>query len=237
MRLKVRDVMTADVVTVIPDTDFQTIARLLDGRRINQLPVIDEERRVIGIVSEADLLSKAEWQGRGRLGWFERWLLEDELKRASASLASQMMTRDVVTIGADASVTRAAHDMRYHVVKALPVVDVAHRLVGIVSRADLLKTFVREDSAIRDEVREEVLRHTLTIDPDSLQVTVHGGTVQLEGIVESRGLMEIVAHLVEQVAGVVNVQNELGFTLDDRNTRREVEPADNLDYSGPPLRR
>ena len=236
MRLKVRDVMTTDVVTVSPDTDFQTIARLLDGRHVNQLPVIDDERHVIGIVSEADLLSKAEWQGRGRLGWFERWLLEDELRKAAASLASQMMTRDVVTIGAEASVTQAAHDMRYHVVKALPVVDDSRRLVGIVSRADLLKTFVRDDAAIRDEIREEVLRHTLAIDPDSLRVTVDSGMVRLEGMVESQGLSRIVGHVVEQVAGVVGVQNALDFSVDERRTERQVEPADNLDYTGPPLR-
>lgn len=233
---KVHDVMTTKVVTVTPDTDFKTIATLLDRHRVNLLPVLDEERRVVGVVSEADLLTKAEWQGRKTPGRFERWLVEDELRRASASVASEMMTRDVATTKPDVSITRAAHDMQVPHLKALPVVDDDGRLVGIVSRADLLKTFVRPDTSIRQEIIDDVLRGSLSIDPKSVQVRVSKGGVELKGKVESRSLSEIIARLVGAVPGVVEVFNALDYSLDDSHLRTTTEPADELTYAGPPLR-
>jgi CBS-domain-containing membrane protein len=236
MTLKVRDVMTTKVVTVTPETDFKTIATHLERHRINLLPVLDEERRVVGVVSEADLLAKAEWQGRKPPGRFERWLHEDELKRASASVASEMMSRDVGTTKADVSVAHAAHDMHHLHLKALPVVDDDGRLVGIVSRADLLKAFVRPDASIRHEIIDGVLRGTLSIDPKSVQVRVNKGRVELKGKVESRSLSEIIARLVSAVPGVVEVSNALYYSLDDSHLRTAAEPADELTYTGPPLR-
>ena len=236
MTLKVRDVMTTKVITVTPDTDFKTIATLLDRHRINLLPVLDEEQRVVGVVSEADLLAKTEWQGRRRPGRFERWLHESELKRASAAVASEMMTRDVATTKPDGGVTQAAHDMHHLHLKALPVVDDNGRLVGIVSRADLLKTFVRPDASIRREIIGDVLRGTLSIDPKSVQVRVTKGRVELKGKVESRSLSEIIARLVTAVPGVVDVFNALEYSLDDTHIKTTTEPVDELTYTGPPLR-
>jgi CBS-domain-containing membrane protein len=236
MTLKVRDVMTTKVITVTPDTDFKTIATLLDRHRINLLPVLDEEHRVVGVVSEADLLAKAEWQGRKPPGRFERWLLEDQLRRASASVASDMMTREVATTKPDVRVGWAAREMQVLHLKALPVVDDDGRLVGIVSRADLLKTFVRPDQSIRREIIDDVLRGTLAIDPKSVVVRVSKGRVELKGKVETRSLSEIIARLVSAVPGVVDVFNALDYSLDDSHIKTTTEPADELTYTGPPLR-
>ena len=109
MTLKVHDVMTTEVVTITPDTDFKTIATLLERHRINLLPVLEQERRVAGTVSEADLLAKAEWQGRKPPGRFERWLVRER-----------------------------THE---NAVKRLPVVETEDRLVGIVTRHEVLKVF------------------------------------------------------------------------------------------------
>jgi CBS-domain-containing membrane protein len=237
MTMTVRDVMTTKVVTVTPDTHFKSIARLLERHRVNLLPVIDAEHRVVGVVSEADLLTKVEWQGRGRPGRIERWLmLEDELRKAQGTLASQVMTRDVATTREEVTVPHAAQLMMVSHLKALPVVDENGRLVGIVSRADLLKSFVRDDAAIHREVVEGVLRGALAVDPAAVAVVVKDGAVTLKGEVESRGLREMITSLVGAVPGVVSVFNTIDYRLDDRHVKTTHEPADDLTYTGPPLR-
>lgn len=237
MTMRVREVMTTKVVTVTPDTKFKSIARLLERHRVNLLPVIDEEHRVVGVVSEADLLTKVDWQGRERPGRIERWLLlEDELRKAEGSLASQVMTTDVATTRPEATVNDVAHMMMISHVKAVPVVDEDNRLVGIVSRADLLKSFIRDDATIQRAVVEEVLRGALSIEPDAIAVVVKEGAVVLKGEVESRSLRNIIGSLAESVPGVVSVFNELDYRLDDHHLKTTQEPADNLTYSGPPLR-
>ena len=236
MNMKVREVMTETVVTITPNTDFKSIARLLEQHRVNLLPVIDDEHAVVGVVTEADLLSKVEWQGK-RPGRIERWLLlEDELRKAEGTLASQIMTPDVETTRPETLVTHAAQQMMVSHVKALPVVDENNRLVGVVSRTDLLRSFVREDAAIQSEVIDEVLRQALAIDPATLTVAVKDGAVFLKGEVESISLRDMVTALVSEVPGVVSVFNTIEGRLDDRHTKLAHEPADDLTYSGPPLR-
>ena len=236
MTPRVRDIMTEKVVSVAPDSDFKLIARLLEHHHVNLLPVIDEEHRVVGVVSEADLLTKVEWQGRHPTR-IERWLLlEDEMRRAEATLASQMMTTDVATIEPDATVNVAAQQMMFRHVKALPVVDAGHRLVGIVSRADIVKSFVRDDASIARDVVRDVLRGALAIDPETVTVAVKDGKVTLTGTIESRSLREMLTGLVAAVPGVVSIENNLNYDLDDRHLRATREPADDLSYTGPPLR-
>ena len=234
MTTTVREIMTKKVVTITPDTDFKSIARLLQRHRVNLLPVIDEEHRVVGVVSEADLLSKVEWQGR-HPGRIERWLLlEDELRKAEGTVASQVMTRSIETSRPEETVNEAAKRMMFAHVKSVPVVDDDDRLVGIVSRADLLKSFVRDDAAIEREVVDGVLRGALAI--ENVSVVVKDGKVFLKGEVETRSLSEMVTGMVSAVPGVVSVFNVLDFRLDDRHLITTAEPADALTYSGPALR-
>jgi len=235
MTMRVRDVMTSEVVTVTPDTHFKSIASLLESHRVNLLPVVDEEHLVVGVVSEADLLTKVEWQGR-RPGRIERWLLlKDELRKAEGTLASQVMTRDVATTRPEATVNDAAQLMMVSHLKAVPVVD-HNRLVGIVSRADLLKSFVREDASIHREVVEDVLRGALAIEPEAVSVVVDDGAVILKGEVDSRSLRDMITSMVGAVPGVVSVWSRMDYRLDDNHLKTTWEPADNLTYTGPPLR-
>jgi CBS domain-containing protein len=120
-----------------------------------------------------------------------------------------------VTVGPEATLTEAARLMHRRRVKRLPVVDAEGRLLGIVSRADLIQVFLRSDDAIATEIRDDVLRHALAIDPDTVTVAVEEGVVRLEGQVENKSLARIAARLAGAVEGVVAVENRLRWKLDD----------------------
>jgi CBS-domain-containing membrane protein len=217
MRRRVRDVMTREVVTVDEDTPFKEIAELLADCHISAVPVLDPDGRVVGIVSEADLLLKEENPQGTPGGWpFEGRRRRATRAKAAADTAVELMTAPAVTVGPDATVAEAARLLHRHLIKRLPVVDPAGPLVGIVSRADLLKVFLRADDDIAREVREEVLMLAMWVDPDSVTVKVRDGVVTLTGQLERRSLIPIAVSLVYGVDGVVDVVDRLGFEVDDR---------------------
>ena len=223
MSWTVSSVMTRDVVTVSADAGYKEINGLLHDRRISALPVVDAGGVVVGIVSEADLLLKEE-RPHGHL-------LDSraESARAAARTAVALMTSPAVTIGPEATLTEAARVMHRRRVKQLPVVDAAGVLLGIVSRGDLLAPFLRGDESIAREVREEVLLGTLAIDPAEVEIGVEDGVVRLEGRLKTRSLARIAARLVGAVEGVVGVDDQLTWRLDDSNVGPELHPlADRL---------
>lgn len=192
--------MTRPVVTVAPETPLKEVAELLGAYHISAVPVADEPG-LVGIVSEADLLDRhGEW-------------------------ASDVMSSPVRTIGPAATVTEAARLMHRLRVKRLPVVDASGQLIGIVSRADLLKVMLRSDLEIASEIRQEVLRQTLSIDPDTVEVEVVEGVVTLQGEIETRSLCRIVVRLTEAVPGVIAVHDHLTFRLDDSHLAQEPPPG------------
>lgn len=213
MSWNVAAVMTTDVVTVAPGAVYKEVVERLRDHRVSAVPVVDAERRVIGIVSEADLLLKEERPVSGPGGPLVH--PHGDAARAEARSAAALMSSPAVTVGPEATLTEAARLMHRKHVKRLPVVDADGRLVGIVSRADLLQVFLRSDESIAKEVREDVLRHALATDPDSVGVTVEEGVARLEGQVETRSLARIAARLVRAVEGVVAVDNRLRWKLDD----------------------
>jgi CBS domain-containing protein len=215
MSWTVSTVMTRDVVTVSADAGYKEMTGLLHDRHISALPVIDAGGVVVGIVSEADLLLKEERP--------EGHLLDAraEAARAAARTAVALMTSPVVTVGPEATLTEAARVMHRRRVKRLPVVDPTGVLLGIVSRADLLAPFLRSDESIAREVREEVL---LAIDPVQMEIGVEDGVVRLEGQLETRSLARIAARLVGAVEGVVGVDDQLTWRLDDSNLQPELHP-------------
>ncbi|HKP98695.1 MAG TPA: CBS domain-containing protein [Actinomycetes bacterium] len=216
MGRRVRDVMTQDVVTVDQHASFKEVARVLTERRVSALPVLDGEARVVGIVSEADLLLKEEFpEGppEGRL--FEGRRRRHARVKVAGDTAAEVMTSPAVTIGPDASIPEAARLLHHHGIKRLPVVDPAGPLLGIVSRADLLKIFLRADADIATEVRQEVLRRAMWMDPDTVVVEVRDGVVTLTGQLERRSLISITVSLVRGLDGVVDVVDRLSFEVDD----------------------
>jgi CBS domain-containing protein len=208
--------MTADVAYVREQTPYKELVRLLAERRVSALPVVDVNRNVIGIVSEADLLLKQQHPADS----FQRFLLERKRRRlerakAQGDIAAELMSRPAITVGPDATAAEAARLLRKHRIKRMPVTDPAGRLVGVVSQSDVLKVFLRPDEEIRRQVVDQVVIRDLVLDPERLQVTVRDGVVLLEGTCERRSLVPNLVRAVAGVEGVVRVENRLGFDVDD----------------------
>ncbi|RFC70720.1 CBS domain-containing protein [Streptomyces sp. AcE210] len=192
----VADLMAPTVISVQRGTPFKEIARLLDEFDITAVPVVDESEHPVGVVSEADLLHRRV-AGRG------------------SPTAADIMTSPAITAAPEWSVVRAARVMGRHAVKRLPVVDAAGRLIGVLSRRDLVQLFLRRDQSIREEIVEDVLTRTLQLSPSALSVEVTDGVVTLSGTVGRRMLIPVVVRLCHSVDGVVDVINRLGYEHDD----------------------
>ncbi|WP_285732753.1 CBS domain-containing protein [Nocardiopsis sp. ATB16-24] len=212
----VRDVMTTEVFSVTEETDYREVAKGLIEHRVSALPVTDGEGHVVGVVSEEDLLHKEEFAGgdywpplrarlRARLG-----AGSNASEKAAARNAAELMTGPAITVAPEASVVLAARLMERHGVKQLPVVNEGGRLLGIVSRRDLLSVFIRKDDDIADEARNEI-RAAL---PEPT-VTVEEGVVSLSGWMEHRSDVETLIHRVGRIEGVVAVDSELRWHNDD----------------------
>jgi CBS domain-containing protein len=220
MNSLVRDVMTTEVVAVETWTPFKEIVARLAEHRISAVPVLDADRRVLGVVTEADLLLKQEQEHPDPkvdvpLAWSRRRRLER--KKAAAVVAGKLMTTPPVTVPPTATVTEAARRMHTARVKRLPVVDEEGRLVGIVSRADLLKVFTRPDDAIRSEIINDVIVGDLMMNPSRFLIRVEDGVVVLEGKSELSSLIPYLVRAIHHVEGVVRVENRLSFDVDDLN--------------------
>ncbi|MCX5166776.1 CBS domain-containing protein [Streptomyces antibioticus] len=222
---KVSDLMSTSVVRVRRDTGFKEIAKLLAEYGITAVPVVDDEEHVVGVVSEADLLRK-EAAGVDPAGLLPvlRPRPADRAK-AEATIAQGLMNSPAVTARPEWTAVEAAQVMERHHVKRLPVVDEAGRLVGLVSRADLLRVFLRGDSAIREEISGEVLLRTLGVEPDAVTVHVVDGRVTLRGTVERKSLVPVAVRLCQGVDGVVDVSAELDHRVDDTTTAPDPEAA------------
>jgi CBS-domain-containing membrane protein len=222
MQKTVKDVMTRTVVVVRDSTPFKELVRRMQEHRVSAVPVVDEDGRAIGIVSEADLILKEDPFLEGGPHLFERRHHRVEREKHSAGTAGALMSSPAVTVGPDASLAEAARLMTKHSVKRLPVVGADDRVMGIVSRADLLKVFLRSDAEIVRAIREDVVRRTLWIDPLTIRVVVREGVATFEGQVERRSLIPVLTGLVHAIDGVVGVENRLSFMIDDTAPASEL---------------
>ncbi|WP_432072750.1 CBS domain-containing protein [Streptomyces wuyuanensis] len=193
---RVADLMTPDAVAVRPGTTFKEIARLLDEFGISAVPVVDVDGRPMGVVSEADLVRR---QASG----------------GGAATAQGLMTSPAVVARPEWSVVKAARVMDKNRIKRLPVTDDAGRVIGVLSRSDLIQLFLRRDRAIQEEIIEDVLTRTLRLSPSAFSVEVTDGRVTLSGTVPRRSLVSVTVRLCESVDGVVDVTDRLTFTWDD----------------------
>jgi CBS domain-containing protein len=222
--MRVKDVMTTDVLTVRADVSLKDAAALMAERGISGLPVVDLGGQVAGVLSEGDILFK-EIGHTPRRGFVERLLAlpPDALgAKLVARTAGEAMTSPALTIGPRRPLSEAANTMIERGVKRLPVVDDAGKLVGIVTRADLVRAFVRSDEAIEREIREDVIRRSLWIEPDNLVVVVEAGEVRLAGEVETKAEAELIPEFVQRVPGVVSVLSKLRWR---ENGHRPVHRA------------
>ncbi|MCZ4604211.1 CBS domain-containing protein [Streptomyces sp. Lzd4kr] len=200
----VSDVMTHTVAAVGRRASFVEIVRLMQDWKVSALPVLEGEGRVVGVVSEADLLPKEEFRDSDPDRYTQLRRLSD-LAKAGAVTAEELMTSPALTTRPDATLAQAARTMARAKVKRLPVVNELGMLEGIVSRADLLKVFLREDDEIAEEVRREVVAHLFPMSSAAIRVEVHDGTVNLAGRVRDTSLIPVAARLIRAVEGVVDV--------------------------------
>ncbi|AMD01460.1 MULTISPECIES: CBS domain-containing protein [Halomonas] len=220
--MQAADVMTPNVITVSPDADVQEIARLLLDNNISALPVVDTEHKVLGIVSEGDLMRRVETGTQRRKSWWLQ-LLEgnnpSEYIKTHARKAHEIMTRDPVTVSEDESLRRIAKLLERHHIKRVPVVRDG-RLVGIVSRANLLRGFAAkktdveavsvDDRDIRDAILKEIDDNT-GVWVDRINVIVADGAVQAWGLVENQEEWQAVQVAIENTPGVKSVENNVGM--------------------------
>jgi CBS-domain-containing membrane protein len=203
MSAKVRDVMTARVVAVLEDATFKEMADILGACRISAFPVIDHAGQVIGVVSEADLLV--------RLAGQDDLTHPREHDKTAAIVAGALMTSPPVTVGPDQPVQQAARLMFDRRVKRLPVVNGAGRLVGIISRADVLSVFRRADEEIRREAADEVILGRFLLHPDSMTVTVRDGILTISGRPENDDAGREIVAALRHLEGVVAVRDRLSY--------------------------
>lgn len=207
--VRVGDVMTRSVVTVRPETGFQELVRRMADHRVSGVPVVDADDRLVGIVSEADLLREgAHDRARTRaLDWF---LHPGRAEAAHGRVhdAAAVMTTPVVTVVPEASIWRAIRTLQEANVKRLPVVDPDGRLVGIVSRADLLGAFIRSDEELAERIRAVVAR-ILATDLRDVDVRVDRGRVTLGGSVDVSAQREVLVDVVRHIPGVLEIDDRL----------------------------
>jgi CBS domain-containing protein len=215
MNVTVNDVMTTPVVAVKRGASFKELAALLRKYRVSAFPVLDDNQKVIGVVSEADLLAKEALNGdHGVL--ITAMLHHREQEKADGLTAGDMMTSNVVTVKPDDTVEQAARLMYHLQVKRLPVIDAGGHLVGIVSRADLLTVFDRPDEEICSEIVNDVILREFLIDPAVFMVTVADGVVTIQGNPETADLGHSLMTKIRHVQGVVAVRDELAYPPPDR---------------------
>ncbi|MEV5973161.1 CBS domain-containing protein [Streptomyces sp. NPDC051921] len=204
----VADVMTKKVVAVLPGAEFKEIVTTMERWKVTAVPVVEGEGRVVGVVSEADLLLKEEFHDH-RLGLVEQLRRLDATTKAGSRRAGDLMTSPAVTVAPDASLPQAARLMAAHRIKRLPVVDASGTIQGIVSRADLLKVFLRPDDDLAAEVRHHVIEHLFPLSRHQVDIRVDGGVVTLSGEVRDSALIPLAERLARAVEGVVDVRCEL----------------------------
>ena len=221
----VREAMTKKVATVRPDTPLKDVARTLIDSGVSGLPVVNESGVVVGVVSETDFLFK----GRGADALPHRRLARlrgesettrHQVAKLEARTAAEAMTSPAITIAPTASLAAAAALMCERRVNRLPVIE-GDRLVGIITRADLVRAYLVSDSELAQTIRDDVLLHSLWLDPASFRVTVRNGEAHVSGQVDRWSTVGILEEAVAIVPGVVSVTTDLRWSLDDRT----IEPA------------
>jgi len=199
--VQVVDLMTTDVITVSSETGIRDAARLMFRNRVSGLPVTTPDGTLAGIITEADFLR-----------------LEVERQEGSTELGEtvgDVMSPGVVTTSPDTEIYDAAKMMTFQDIKRLPVVDDDARLLGIISRADIVSVFTRPDDVIEDEIREDLIRRVLFIDPDQMNVTVANGVVTFVGEVGTRNEARLLSELASRLDGVLHVESQLVWRYDD----------------------
>ena len=208
MNATVKDMMTTEVVAVRRETTFKEMATVLRRYRVSALPVVDDAGRVLGVVSEADLLAKEALSDPGPVA---ELVHHKDVRKAEGQTAGDLMTPRVVMVRPEDSVEHAAQLMHFLKVKRLPVIDADGGLVGLISRTDVLAVYDRPDEDIREEITGNVILRGFLEDPRQFAVTVQAGVVTVQGSPETAALGHDIVRKIRHVPGVVAVHDELSY--------------------------
>ncbi len=219
MKRTVRDIMTTEVVTVHASASFKEMAAKLHKHGVSAFPVLDDDGKVIGVVSEADMLPKEALTEEPVM--ITGILRHRDEEKAAAVRAADLMTHPAMTVAPGDSVEHAARLMYDRGVKRLPVTDEAGHLVGIISRADVLSVFDRPGEEIAKEILDRVIAGDFKLDPGRFTVTVKDGIVTIEGKPDDTSLGREIIARARRVQGVVSVRDRLSYPLPER---RSAEP-------------
>ena len=219
--MKVRDLMTTDPLTVSAETLLKEAARTMVRNRVSGLPVMGDGA-LIGIVTEGDFLrQEANRDQPYRFSLLDALFGDGPTDPPAVESVAEVMTENVITIRPEATIGEAARVMANKRVKRLPVIDEDGTLVGIISRADVVNAFTKPDEIIEDEVREDIVRRLLFLDPEDVGVSVTDGVVTLGGEMENRTEAHLLEELTRRVEGVVRVDSQLTFLVDDEKAERQ----------------
>jgi CBS domain-containing protein len=221
----VGEVMTRTVVVAPEDAPFKELVRRMHEHRVSALPIVTEDGRLVGIVSEADLIAKRDpdlWDWHLLEGPHRR----ADRRKALGVVAAEVMTAPAITVGPEAPIAEAAHLLRERRLKHLPVVAPDGRLVGMISRVDVLASYLRSDAAIEEEVDAFLAR--AIEDPATVRTEVRDGVVRLDGLVELRTIARRLVDRLRLIDGVVAVDADgLEWEVDDT-----IEPVSSVPWVG-----
>jgi CBS domain-containing protein len=206
--MKVRDVMSPDVVSVRTDTPVRRLVELMSDQGFSGFPVVSDDGRVIGVVSEADLVVKEARGGDAAAG-----LSPADRRRKNATCAGELMTTPAVVVDADDDLRAAARLLTKYALKRVPVTR-GGRLCGVVSRHDVLRTFLRPDADIRAEV-DRILAERVTDTAHDIIVDVRDGVVTLRGTVMRRSTAALIENFVDRIDGVTKIIDGILSAVDD----------------------
>ena len=218
MNSTVKDVMSTHVIAVRRNAPYKEMAAMLHEQRVSAFPVLDDDNKVVGVVSEADLLTKEALEGTVPRTLLSRQ--ERVRKQVNALTAADLMTTPPVTIGPDEPVTRAARLMFDRRVKRLPVIRDDGRLIGILTRSDVLSVYSRPDAEIQRQITKDLLLETFLCDPDRFTVTVNDGIVTIEGAPETSNVGLDIISAIRHMEGVVAVRDRLNYPKDSSHRSR-----------------
>lgn len=212
--MKVKELMTTEVVSVGPEDPIKEAARIMVDSAVSGLPVIDGDGKLVGIVTEADFVAGEAGRRADNRAGLLRFLLNRQTIGDEEKSVSDLMTPNVITVGPDTDHTEAARKMDREGVKRLLVTD-GGKVVGIVSRADMLRAFTRSDEDIVEELTQHLIRDVLWLDPASVRVESVDGNVVLDGRLENRSDATLLVELARRVDGVASVNDQLGWEYDN----------------------
>lgn len=226
----VSDVMTNQVHVAGPLTPFKRLVQLIEENRVSAIPIVDEQGVPIGIVSESDLLLKERrHELETKPSRMHPLRQREQRAKASGVVASEIMTSPPITVRSEITLPKAARVMQERNIRRLVVVDERGKIVGIVSRSDLLQVFLRTDEELRDEVLSTIIPSMFLPTPETVHVAVRWSVVTLSGEVDRKSDAEVLIRLTKELDGVVEVVDRLSYRWDD--SKAAPAPPVSLDHT------